>query len=354
MAKDPSKTERATPKRRNKLRKEGNVAKSMEFTKTCTLIVGFATMYFYLPYAGEKLGNYWVECFNTLDENIITPTTAYAILWEFVTQLALICGPIVFAVAISAFVTLRRQVGKLWTTKVFKFKWSRFNIVNGLKRVFFSFETYVRLLKAVAIAAIIGYVPFMFIVGQTAVFPGLYYTNAHGLASYLLTASAQMIKYTMIPVVAYALFDLWHSFHQYEENNKMTKAEVKDEMRQAFGDPVIKNKQKQKMMQFMQQRMMQSVPKADVVVTNPTHYAVALQYDPTICPAPVVLAKGVDKLALRIKDVAREHGVPIKENKLLARSLYSSVEIGEPIPEDLYKAVATIIAEIWRLKGKIQ
>lgn len=145
MAKDPSKTERATPKRRNKLRKEGNVAKSMEFTKTCTLIVGFATMYFYLPYAGEKLGNYWVECFNTLDENIITPTTAYAILWEFVTQLALICGPIVFAVAISAFVTLRRQVGKLWTTKVFKFKWSRFNIVNGLKRVFFSFETYVRL-----------------------------------------------------------------------------------------------------------------------------------------------------------------------------------------------------------------
>ena len=126
----------------------------------------------------------------------------------------------------------------------------------------------------------------MFIVGQTAVFPGLYYTNAHGLASYLLTASAQMIKYTMIPVVAYALFDLWHSFHQYEENNKMTKAEVKDEMRQAFGDPVIKNKQKQKMMQFMQQRMMQSVPKADVVVTNPTHYAVALQYDPTIVRLP--------------------------------------------------------------------
>ena len=139
---------------------------------------------------------------------------------KFVTQLALICGPIVFAVAISAFVTLRRQVGKLWTTKVFKFKWSRFNIVNGLKRVFFSFETYVRLLKAVAIAAIIGYVPFMFIVGQTAVFPGLYYTNAHGLASYLLTASAQMIKYTMIPVVAYALFDLWHSFISMKKTTK--------------------------------------------------------------------------------------------------------------------------------------
>lgn len=354
MAKDPSKTERATPKRRNKLRKEGNVAKSQEFTKTCTLIVGFGSMYFYLPYAGKKLGQYWVECFNTLDENIITPTTAHAILWDFIVQLAIVCGPIVLCVALSAFIALRRQVGHLWTTKVFQFKWSRFNIINGLKRVFFSVDTYVRLLKAVAIAVIIGYVPFMFIMGQTAVFSGLYYTNAHGLAAYLLSASAQMVKYTLIPIIAYALFDLWHSFYQYEENNKMSKDEVKDEMKQAFGDPVIKNKQKQKMFHFMQQRMMQSVPKADVVVTNPTHYAVALQYDPTVCPAPIVLAKGVDKLALRIKEVAREHGVPIKENKLLARSLYSSVEIGDPIPEDLYKAVAAIIAEIWRIKGKIK
>ena len=110
MAKDPSKTERATPKRRNKLRKEGNVAKvNGVYKKPALLIVGFATMYFYLPYAGEKLGNYWVECFNTLDENIITPTTAYAILWEFVTQLALICGPIVFA---SQFPPLSRFAGK--------------------------------------------------------------------------------------------------------------------------------------------------------------------------------------------------------------------------------------------------
>ena len=354
MAKDPSKTERATPKRKKKLREEGNVAKSMEFTKTCTLIVGFATMYFYLPYACEKIGNYWAECFNTLDENTITPTAAYAILWEFTTQMAIICGPVVAAVAISAYVSLRRQVGGLWTNKVFKFNWSRFNIVNGLKRLFFSVETYIRLLKAVAIAAIIGYVPCMYILGQATVFSGLYYTNAEGLARYLLESSFQMVKYTMIPVVGYAIFDLWHSFYQYEENNKMSKEEVKDEMKQAYGDPVIKSKQKQKMMQFMQQRMMQNVPKADVIVTNPTHYAVALQYDPTLCPAPIVLAKGVDKVALRIKDVAREHGVPIKENKLLARSLYASVEIGDPIPEDLYKAVAAIIAEIWRLKGKIK
>ena len=354
MAKDPGKTEKATPKRRKKLRSEGNVAKSMEFTKTCTLIAGFAVMYFYLPYACKKIGLYWVECFKNLDENIITPTAAHAILWEFVTQLGIVCGPIVLVVAISAFVALRRQVGQLSTTKVFKFNWARFNIFKGLKRIFFSADTFIRLLKALAVAVMVAYVPYMFILSQTSVFSGLYYTNAEGLAKYLLDASFQMIKYTMIPVVGYAVFDLWHSFYQYEENNKMTKEEVKDEMKQAYGDPVIKSKQKQKMMQVMQQRMMQNVPKADVVITNPTHYAVALQYDPTLCPAPVVLAKGVDKVALRIKDVAREHGVPIRENKLLARSLYASVEIGQPIPEDLYKAVAAVIAEIWRLKGKIK
>lgn len=354
MAKDPSKTEAATPKRKKKLREEGNVAKSQEFTKTCTLIAGFGIMYFYLPYACKKIGQYWAECFNTLNENTLTPTAVQAILLEFAFQLALICGPIMVAVAISAFFSLRRQIGQLWTTKVFKFNWARFNIINGLKRILFSVDTYVRLLKAVAIAFIVGYVPYLFIISQIPVFSGLYYTNAHGLASYLLDASFQMVKYTLIPVVGYAFFDLWYSFYQYEENNKMTKQEVKDEMKQSYGDPVIKQKQKQKMMQFMQQRMMQSVPKADVIVTNPTHYAVALQYDPTLCPAPVVLAKGVDKVALRIREVGREHGVPIRENKLLARSLYASVEIGEPIPEDLYKAVASIIAEIWRMKGKIK
>jgi len=128
----------------------------------------------------------------------------------------------------------------------------------------------------------------------------------------------------------------------------MTKHEVKDERRQAEGDPKVKQKQRQKMLETIAKRMMEAVPKADVVITNPTHYAVALQYDPLTAPAPIVVAKGLDHLALRIKDVAREHNVPIHENKPLARALYKQVEVGDMIPEEMYQAVAAILAQIRR------
>ncbi len=132
----------------------------------------------------------------------------------------------------------------------------------------------------------------------------------------------------------------------------MTKDEVKDERKNAEGDPVIKNKQKQKMMQVMASRMLQSVPKADVVVTNPTHLAVALRYNAQESPAPIVIAKGADHLAEKIKEIARQNNVPVRENVPLARALYKAVEIGDMIPEELYKAVATLLASIWKLKPR--
>ena len=156
----------------------------------------------------------------------------------------------------------------------------------------------------------------------------------------------------MLPLIAIAIFDVWQSRYAYNESLKMTKDEVKDERKQSEGDPVIKNKQKQKMMEVMARRMLADVPKADVVVTNPTHIAVALSYNPSQAPAPVVLAKGVNRLAEKIKEVARENRVPIRENVPLARALYKSVEVGEMIPEDLYKAVAAVLASIWRLKPR--
>ena len=130
----------------------------------------------------------------------------------------------------------------------------------------------------------------------------------------------------------------------------MSKDEIKDEVKQALGDPVIKNKQKQKMMEVMQRRMLQDVPKADVVITNPTHFACALRYDPKETPAPMLLAKGADHLAEKIKEIARENRIPIRENKPLAQALYKQVEIGQVIPEDLYQAVASILAQLDKFK----
>ena len=133
----------------------------------------------------------------------------------------------------------------------------------------------------------------------------------------------------------------------------MTKSEVKDEQKQTDGDPVIKGQQRRKMMEMMSKRMLADVPKADVVVTNPTHIAVALSYNTSEAPAPIVLAKGADHLAEKIKEVARENRIPIRENVPLARALYKSTEVGDMIPEELYKAVASVLASIWKIKPKV-
>ncbi len=162
-----------------------------------------------------------------------------------------------------------------------------------------------------------------------------------------------MVAYTLMPMLVIAAADLWYTRFSYEENIKMTKQEVKDERKQAEGDPVVKAQQRKKMMEQMAKRMLQDVPKADVVITNPTHIAVALMYDALKAPAPVVLAKGADHLAERIKEVARENRVPIRENVPLARALYKATEVGDMIPPELYKATASILASIWRMKGKM-
>ena len=353
MAKDPSKTEKATPKRRKKARGEGNVPKSQELTKTATVMAGMLGLYVYFSIIAEHARELFQFFFANAATTPVTAENAYALFLLAARELAVMILPVILFIGLTAYVTLRLQVGKLWTTKVFKFKWQNFNIINGLKRMLFSPQTFVRLGKSAALALIIGTVPFLFIREEFRNFLPLYYSDAAGLGAYMLRTGFRMMLYTMAPMAILACVDLWYTRHSYEENLKMTKDEVKDELRQSEGDPKVKQKQRQKMMQMMARRMMKEVPKADVVVTNPTHYAVALRYDPTVSPAPYVVAKGVNKVAEKIKTIAREHSIPIRENRPLARSLYASVDIGQPIPEDLYKAVAAILAEIWRMKGKM-
>jgi flagellar biosynthetic protein FlhB len=261
--------------------------------------------------------------------------------------------PFLFFIALIVYLTLRLQVGKLWTTKVFKFNLSRFNLLKGLKNIFASPQALLRLCKSLIMMIIIGLVPYVVIKRAFPGFLDMYYTNAEGVASYMLTTSFWMVAYTLIPIFAVAAFDLWQSRFAYEEGIKMTKEEVKDERKQQEGDPLIKQKQRQKMLAFMARRMLQDVKKADVVITNPTHYAVALSYNPAEASAPVVVAKGLNHLAEKIKAVARENNVPIRENKPLAQALYKAVEVGDMIPEDLFKAVASILANIWRMKNKM-
>ena len=350
--KDPSRTEPATPKRIRKQRQEGNVPKSAELGKAVSLTGGMLVLSVWIGPMSESIKNIFRRFLVHSWEFDPNPQNVYILTQELILELCKIIMPILLFLAFVGFLAQRIQVGKLWTTKVFKFNWQRFNILKGLKQMMFSPQTVLRTIKSLLFAIILCLIPGWIIWQEHENFLPMYYATTEGVAAYMLQMAFKLASYALLPILAIAAFDVWQTRFAYREGMKMTKDEVKDEQKQAEGDPVIKNKQRQKMMQVVMQRMLQNVPKADVVVTNPTHIAVALRYNADEFPAPVVLAKGADHLAEKIKAVAREHNVPIRENVPLARALYKAVEIGDMIPEELYKAVATLLASIWKLKPR--
>ena len=350
--KDPSRTEEATPKRVKKQREEGNVPKSAELGKAVSLAGGMMALFVWIGPMSEAIKNVFRRFLVHSWEFDPNPQNVYVLTQELMIELCKIIMPILLFLAFLSFLAQRLQVGKLWTTKVFKFKWQRFNILKGIKQMMLSPQTALRTIKSLLFAIVLCIIPGWIIWQEHENFLPMYYATTEGVAGYMLDMAFKLACYALVPIIAITAFDVWQTRFAYKEGMKMTKDEVKDERKQADGDPVIKNKQRQKMMQMVMKRMLQDVPKADVVVTNPTHIAVALRYNADEFPAPVVLAKGADHLAEKIKAVAREHNVPIRENVPLARALYKAVEIGDMIPEELYKAVATLLASIWKIKPR--
>ncbi|MFV0422559.1 flagellar biosynthesis protein FlhB [Oleidesulfovibrio sp.] len=352
--KDPSRTEHATPKRRRKARGEGNVPKSQEVSKTFVTMAGTIGLYVYMDYISKQMMALFEHFFRYSTNFEVSRQSVYDLMLWISEKLAFMLLPIMLFLAFVAILVLRLQVGKLWTTKVFKPKLSKFNLIKGLQRIFVSPQTFIRLGKSLLLALVIGVAPYIVIRNEIDNFLPLFYATPTAIGAYLLETGYTMVKYAMLPMLVIAIADLWYTRWDYEEKLKMTKDEVKDERKQAEGDPRVKAEQRQKMMKVMAARMLADVPKADVVVTNPTHFAVALRYDAIEAPAPIVLAKGVDHLAERIKQVARENGVPIRENVPLARALYKQVEVGDMIPEELYQAVASLLATLMKFRPRPQ
>ncbi len=353
MASDPSKTEKATPKRRKKARGEGNVPKSQEISKSFIVMAGLIGLAFWISYIGKDLMDLFRH-FMTIPASVnLSKQDVYDILIFSSVHIARMVLPVLAIVGFMAFMVMRLQVGKLWSPKALKPKIKKmFNIPKNLKSIFISLQTVVNLSKNILMAFAIGLAPYIVLTTEFEKLPVLFYVNASGLASYMLATGAKMTVYALLPMIVISIGDLIYTRWQYEDNLKMSKDEVKDERKQMEGDQEIKAKQKQKMQKVMLRRMMADVPKADVVVTNPTHFAVALRYDPMEAPAPLVLAKGVDRVAERIKEIARENNVPIRENKPLARALYKSVEVGETIPEELYQAVASVLSQLQKFRNR--
>lgn len=260
-------------------------------------------------------------------------------------------GPIFVIFFLIAFIADLVQVKWKVSGKPLKPKFNRMSPVSGFKRIF-SVNSLAELIKAILKIGLISYVAYQYLknkVNQIYLLYDMSFTQALSVISNLITEMGIRIS-AVYCIIAAA--DFAYQKVKFTMDMRMTKQEVKDEYKEQEGDPQIKGKIRQKMQEVSRRRMMQNLPKADVVITNPTHYAVAIQYDLEIADAPIVLAKGADYMAKRIKEVARENEIEIVENKPLARMLYANVEVGDMIPPELYQAVADVLAYVYHLKGR--
>jgi flagellar biosynthesis protein FlhB len=346
------KTEKATPRKRQEVREKGQVAKSADVNAAFVLLVSFLVLLFSGPLYTEKVLNIFRQSFQEYISLDITVDTIHAVFLDLLKETAFIIAPVFLAAMIAGVFANFIQVGFLFTTEPLKVKLSKLDPIQGFKRIF-SLRAIVELLKSVLKIIIIGLVTFSVLWFQ---FDDILLLAHKSLEASLYSIGSLTVKmglYASIALLFLAFLDYLYQRFDFEKNIRMSKQDIKDEYKKTEGDPLIKSKIKQKQREMAMRRMMQEVPKADVVITNPTHYAVALKYDEQKMDAPVVLAKGVDYVALKIKEAAKKHDIVTVENRPLARALYAQVEIGDAIPEEFFKAVAEILAYVYRLKNKI-
>ena len=351
------KTEPATAKKLDDARKEGKVAKSKELTAAFDLIVLFLVLKVFISFVGERLIGIFTQIYNKIPEFLevnrggLTTVAISSFFMDVIAKwLIIVCPFFIFGVIVTLLVSIY-QVGWRISTKPMAPKLSKFNPINGFKRIF-SANSLFELLKSVVKITVITLVAYNSIKdhkNELFVLYDLELNQAIALIGNIILDTGLKIGIVYLIV---GLADYAYQKHKFSEDMKMTKQEVKDEYKNTEGDPTIKGQQRKRMQEASQRRMMQDVPKADVIITNPTHLAVAIRYDSTESDAPVVIAKGEDYLAQKIKEVAREHSIEIVENKPLARMLYHNVDIGSQIPPELYQAVAEVLATVYKANGQ--
>lgn len=267
-------------------------------------------------------------------------------------RLLIILLPILLIGFVVAFISDLFQVKWRPTTKPLQPKFSKLNPLNGFKKIF-SAQSLVELVKSIAKILLIALVSYSYIKDKGALLYALYDMSMMQAVNLIGETVIDLgIRISAIYMII-AGADFMYQKYKFKNDMKMTKQEVKEEYKNAEGDPEIKGKIKARMREASQRRMMQAIPKADVVITNPTHYAVAIQYDTEVAPAPIVVAKGSDYLAQKIKEIARENNIEIVEDKPLARMLYANVDVDKQIPPELYQAVAEVLAMVYHAQGRV-
>jgi len=339
----------ATPKRKSDARKKGQVLKSQELTSAIMLLAMITALKFLLPaiFTGTaKLFRYIIAAPSEWDID-----SFWRVVLDISYQCLYILGPLFLVAVVAAIAVNFLQVGSLFTFEPVMPKLSRLSPVDGFKRMF-GLKGLIQMVKSLIKVLIIGYLLFDVIRDNLNVFPALQTLTVGQSVVFLGDTLFGLAFKIALSFLGLALADYLYQWWEYQKNLRMSHEEIKEEYKQTEGDPQVKSQIKKRQRMMAMRRMMEDLKKADVVVTNPTHYAVALKYDLTKHAAPFVVAKGQDEVALKIKEIARENDIIVMENKPLARSLYNQTELGQVIPADLYKAVAEILAFVYKLNKR--
>ncbi len=345
---EEEKTERATPRRREDLRRRGQVARSPEVLTAFVLGAGLLGLWVGAANLYSELGALAQHFMGRASEIAVTqdaaPTLAVQALGPLVRGLA----PLLLAALVGGIAGNVVQVGFLVSGEALTPDPNRLNPVSGFGNLFQKTKL-VDLVKSVLKVVMVAWVAYVTLKGRLTDLPYLADLPPRSLLVFMLELGFQILKNVLLAYVAVALLDYAFQRWQFEERNKMSKQEVKDEFKETEGDPLIKSRIRALQREMARRRMMAEVPTSDVVVTNPTHFAVALRYEAGAMAAPEVVAKGADRVALKIIELAREHGVPLYQDPPIARALHRQVELGETIPAEMFQAVAEILAHVYRL-----
>ncbi len=345
------KTEKATPKKRRDARKEGDVLQSKEIVIAVSVLGMFVAMRLLMGHITENVLAYSSSVFSRIGSFQVNADNYMSLFIDVATVYIMTVGPICAIALLLGIIPTLAQTRGLFTMKATQPKFSRLNPLSGIKKLF-SMQSIVGILKGLLEVIIITVIVYSEISGRMPKFIALTNAGIMQSMSYAMTSIYDLVMTICILLVFVAAADYLFQWWQFEKKLKMSKQEVKEEYKQTEGDPQVKSKIKQRQRQMAMARMMQEVPKADVVIRNPTHYAVALKYDQDANRAPQVVAKGKDYLALRIIKIAEENDVYITTDPPLARTLYSTVELGREIPVELYNAVAEVLTVVYKVKNK--
>ncbi len=345
-------TEQASPKRKKEAREKGNVAKSTEVNSVLVLLTGIILLRIMGPWLFQRVGAMSMESFALINTPVMDHTAFIAHFTDRVLDFFKMTLPIILVIMGVGLFSNVIQIGFLLTLKPLMPKLEKINPLSGFKRMF-SLRSLVEAAKSVLKVLIISFVAFLIMKGAFNDMLTLCYTTIGAIWVFILQLGFKIVIGVALVLIILAILDYAYQRFEHEKKLKMTKQEVKEERKQIEGDPMVKSRIRSLQREMARRRMMEEVPKATVVVTNPTHLAIAIRYEASEMETPEVVAKGKNVIAEKIKEIAKKSDVPIVEDKPLARAMYDVVQPGDSIPFQFFNAVAEILAYVYKLKNKV-